>query len=271
MSYDWREKIEFPEGSPEYFDEVDTRFYSSSPFYRAAQPYGRLIPFEKLKGKRVLEIGCGLGLHSQLMAQAGANLTSIDLTQRAVRLTTQRMGLKGLKSDVRIMDAEHLVFEDSEFDFIWSWGVIHHSAQTELIVREVLRVLRPDGEFRSMVYNKRSINALGMLAKGLLHGDFFKGRSAQDVYSIYSDGFIARFYTAAEFELLLRRNGFEVKDTRILGQKSELLPIPGFGVFGRIKHALVPVIPDSVAERFLSGVGGFLFVVAKKPGARTKS
>ena len=89
MSYDWRQKITLPEGSREFFDEVDARFYASSPFYRGAQPYGRLIPFEELKGERVLEIGCGLGLHSQLIAQAGAKLTSIDLTPRAAGLTNK--------------------------------------------------------------------------------------------------------------------------------------------------------------------------------------
>src|SRR5206468_2275443 len=96
ISYDWRQKITLPEGSREFFEEVDARFFASSPFYRASQPYGKLIPFEKLKDKRVLEIGCGLGLHSQLIAEAGARLTSIDLTTRAVGLTQARMSLKGI-------------------------------------------------------------------------------------------------------------------------------------------------------------------------------
>ncbi len=265
MSYDWRRKITLPEGSREFFDEVDARFYASSPFYRAPQPYGRLIPFEKLKGKRVLEIGCGLGLHSQLMAEAGARLTSIDLTPRAVGLTRKRMDLKGIESDVRVMDAENMEFEENEFDFVWSWGVIHHSAQTERIVSEVFRVLRPSGEFRSMVYHKRSINALAIMTRGLITGKFFRGMSTEDVFNLYSDGYSARFYSASEFGSMLIRNGFAIEDVRIVGQKSELIPIPGNGVFGRIKYAVVPAIPDSFAENILSLVGGFLFVTATKP------
>jgi 2-polyprenyl-3-methyl-5-hydroxy-6-metoxy-1,4-benzoquinol methylase len=265
MSYDWHEKIKLPEGSREFFDEVDARFYSSSPFYRSAKPYGRLIPFEKLKGKRVLEIGCGLGLHSQLMAQAGARLTSIDLTLRAAGLTQRRLALKGLESDVRVMDAEQLDFEEGEFDFVWSWGVIHHSAHTERIVAEVFRVLKPSGEFRSMVYHKRSINALGHMTMGLLTGKFFKGMTAQDVFNLYSDGYSSRFYYISEFGKLLSRNGFAIKDTKIVGQKSELVPIPGVRVLRSMKYAIVPVIPDSLAEAILSVVGGFLFVTAEKP------
>lgn len=264
MSYDWREKIALPEGTREFFDEVDARFYSSSPFYRAARPYGRLIPFDQLKGKRVLEIGCGLGLHSELMAAAGARLTAIDLTPRAVGLTRKRLALKGLEADVRVMDAEHMEFPENEFDFVWSWGVIHHSAHTERIVGEVYRVLKTGGEFRSMVYHKRSINALGIMTRGLLTGKFFRGLTPADVFNIYSDGYHARFYTANEFTGMLEGHGLFIKDTKILGQKSELVPLPGNGISGRVKYSLVPVIPNSVAEKILSVVGGFLFVTVEK-------
>lgn len=265
MSYDWRDKISLTEGTPEFYEEVDARFYSSSPFYRAAQPYGRLIPFEHLKGKRVLEIGCGLGLHSQLISQAGASLTAIDLTPRAVELTSKRLALKNLKADVRVMDAEEMEFASAEFDFVWSWGVIHHSARTERIVSEVFRVLKPGGEFRSMVYHKRSINALGIMTMGLLTGKFFKGLSTEDVFNIYSDGYYARFYTAAEFSRLLKEHGFSIADVKILGQKSELVPLPGSGLTGRVKYSIVPAISDDLAEKVLAFVGGFLFVTAQKP------
>jgi 2-polyprenyl-3-methyl-5-hydroxy-6-metoxy-1,4-benzoquinol methylase len=265
MSYDWRQEIQAPEGSREFFEEVDKRFYASSSFYRAAQPFGHLIPFERLKGKRVLEIGCGLGLHSQLITQAGARLTSIDLTPRAVGLTRKRMELKGLAADVRLMDAENMEFEANEFDFVWSWGVIHHSANTERITSEVFRILKPGAEFRAMVYHTRSVSALGIMTKGLVTGKFFKGMSKQDVLNYYSDGFSARYYSPKEFGELLSRNGFAVRDTRILGMKSELVPIPSIGILGRLKYAFVPKIPNSVAESLLSFVGGFLFVTAEKP------
>jgi 2-polyprenyl-3-methyl-5-hydroxy-6-metoxy-1,4-benzoquinol methylase len=265
MSYDWRQKITLPEGSLEFFDEVDARFCSSSPYYLGSKPFGQFIPFERLKGKRVLEIGCGLGLHSQLIAQAGANLTSIDLTPRAAGLTTKRFELKELKSDVRVMDAENLQFDENEFDLVWSWGVIHHSAKTERIVDEVFRVLRPGGEFRSMVYHRRSINALGMATKGFLTGKFLKGMSAQDIFNIYSDGYIARHYTVSQYANMLRSSGLVVSSSRIVGQKTELLPFPGNGVLGTIKQALVRLIPNSLAVLPLSKIGGFLFVCAEKP------
>jgi len=264
MRYDWRDKIRFDEGSREFFEEVDKRFVASSPFYEGERPFQRLIPFERLRGKRLLEIGCGLGLHSQLLIEAGANLTSIDLTPRAANLTRQRLILKQLNHDVRVMDAENMAFDDSEFDFVWSWGVIHHSAETDQIVREVFRVLKPGGEFRCMVYHRRSINAYGHLAKGFLSGKFLKGMSAQDIFNHYSDGYLARFYSIKEFNGLLERNGFNVKHVQILGQKSELIPMPGNAWSGRFKYSLLPLVPNSPAKIVLSVLGGFLFVSASK-------
>jgi hypothetical protein len=89
--------------------------------------------------------------------------------------------------------------------------------------------------------------------------------SAQNVFNVYSDGYTARFFSAAEFARMLTRSEFTVKDIRIVGQKSELLPFPGVGALGRLKYAILPAIPNSAAESILSIVGGFLFVTAEKP------
>ena len=130
---------------------------------------------------------------------------------------------------------------------------------------ELFRILKPGAEFRAMVYHTRSVSALDIMTKGLVTGKFFKGMSKQDVLNYYSDGFSARYYSPKEFGELLSRNGFAVRDTRILGMKSELVPIPSIGILGRIKYAFVPKIPNSVAESLLSFAGGFLFVTAQKP------
>ena len=179
MSYDWHGSNGFEEGSAEFFREIDKRFFNSSPLFEGAQPSVRFIPFPELKGKRVLEIGCGLGSHSQLLAEAGCKLSSIDLTTRAVALTKRRLELNQLPGEVMEMDGENMSFENDEFDFVWSWGVIHHSAHTDLIVEEkVARVLKPGGEFRLMVYNRRAFDSYVKLMRGFASGKFFSGMSA---------------------------------------------------------------------------------------------
>ena len=264
MGYDWHRAILAKPGSPEFFEEIDQRFFSSSPFYAGQRPFERLIPFHDLKGKRVLEIGCGLGAHAQLLAEAGCHLTCIDLTQKAVDMTQRRLALRGLPADVRCMDAEQIAFPGGEFDFVWSWGVIHHSANTERIVREVHRLLKPSGEVRFMVYHKRSFLTCTSVVRGIASGKVFKGMSVADILSFYADGYLARFYTRSEIVEMLTRCGFSSADTCVLGQKSELLPLPGKGASGRVKSALLARFPDRLAERLLSAVGSFLLAIARK-------
>lgn len=271
MGYDWHKTIQVPEGTKEFFETTDRRFFSSSSFYGGERPFERWIPFDCLRGKRVLEIGCGLGAHTQLLSAARCELTSIDLTERAVRNTRERLRIWGLTAKVLRMDAEQLEFPDAEFDFVWSWGVIHHSANTERIIREVWRVLKPGGEVRLMVYHRPSISGFFSLARGLLTGKFFKGMSVEDVLSHYTDGFIAHFYSRRELRDLLTRCSFSAIETEVLGQKSELLPLPGKGVAGRVKRALLQAIPDELAERALSIGGYFLFTKANKNSGQVVS
>ena len=265
MSYDWHGTLPFPEGSKDFFEAVDARFFRSSPFYQGTVPFERLIPFDSLKGKPVLEIGCGLGSHAQLLIQAGSILSAIDLTPKAVELTRKRLSLNGLKADVMQMDAERMTFPDGTFDFIWSWGAIHHSAHPEAILKEAYRVLKPSGELRLMVYHQQSLSAAINLLRGVLSGKTLSGMSPADILSHYSDGAIARFYTARQLSRMLRTCGFSIRSMRTLGQKSELIPLPGKGWIGRVKSVLLSTVPDRFAIWWLSHAGSFLFGVAMKP------
>jgi 2-polyprenyl-3-methyl-5-hydroxy-6-metoxy-1,4-benzoquinol methylase len=267
MTYDWHKSIRPSEGTKEFYETIDERFFASSSFYRGTRPFERLIPFERLRGKRVLEIGCGIGSHARLLAQSGCHLTCIDLTSRAIENTRRRLQLWGLQADLRQMNAEELDFPDNYFDFVWSWGVIHHSPNTEQIARNVRRVLKPEGEFRLMVYHRRSLSGLYCLGRGLLSGKFSRGMSVEDVLSHYTDGFLAHFYTRSEFSDLLKRSGFAHTEMSVLGQKSELIPLPGKGAAGHLKQALLRALPDPIAEILLSQVGYFLFAIANNQGA----
>jgi 2-polyprenyl-3-methyl-5-hydroxy-6-metoxy-1,4-benzoquinol methylase len=270
MSYDWHGTNPAPEGSLEFFEEIDRRFFNASPLYRGRQPFSDLIPFGSLRGKRVLEIGCGLGSHAQLLAGSGCILSAIDITSRAVDLTKRRLELHQYQAQVNEMDAEQLSFPDSEFDFVWSWGVIHHSAHTDRIVREVARVLKPGGEFRFMVYNRQAFDSYVKLIRGVLSGKLARGMSKSEILNFYTDGFIARYYSKASVASLVNENGLVVNKVSVLGQTSELLPLPGNGVLGRLKYSVLSKLPEGLVARLLQSTGSFLFTVATKPdlGAR---
>src|SRR5713226_6225513 len=107
MAYDWRHDIGAEQYSATWFDAIDTRFiHGARLFAHETGPFDRVIPFDRIAGKRVLEIGCGMGLQTELMARAGADLTAIDITETAIAATAKRLTMKGLKANVLRVDAE---------------------------------------------------------------------------------------------------------------------------------------------------------------------
>ena len=172
MSYEWEEGHPAAVGSRAYFDAIDRTFFASARTYlgQVDPPFAALIPYDDLSAMDVLEVGVGAGSHAALLALHARSFTGIDLTDTAVALTQQRFEVCGLAGEIRQMDAEELEFADDSFDFIWSWGVIHHSAKTRQILREMKRVLRPDGRAVIMVYH-RSFWWYYVVC-GVLHGAF---------------------------------------------------------------------------------------------------
>jgi len=156
MRYDWKDGIPYEEFSQEFFAEIDRRFFSAVELYAPCKkiPFDWLIEFDSLRTKDVLEIGVGNGSHAQLLAEHAKSFAGIDLTEYSVRSTSERLRVFGLPGTVAEMDAEKMLFPDKSFDFVWSWGVIHHSANTRKIIEEMYRVLRPGGEAVVMVYHR---------------------------------------------------------------------------------------------------------------------
>ena len=98
-----------------------------------------------------------MGSEHQKLAEAGAILTGIDLTPRAIEHTCKRFELFNLKSNLMIGDAENLPFNDESFEAVYSWGCLHHSPDTQKAVNEVYRVLKKGGFSKIMIYHKHSI------------------------------------------------------------------------------------------------------------------
>ncbi|HUZ81067.1 MAG TPA: glycosyltransferase [Gaiellaceae bacterium] len=261
MTYDWRGEIPYPPGSSEHLAEVERRFLAEAWFAQpeGAPPFSALIPFDELRGKDVLEIGCGTGVHTRLLAAAGGNVSAVDLTPTAVELTTQRLALAGLFADVLEADAESLPFADDSFDFVWSWGVIHHSVDTDRVIGEIARVLRPGGRLAFMVYHRRSLTFWvnyvlyrGVLRGGLLH------ESPDELANRWSDGVIARHYTRRRLTEALRP-WFDDIETQVMGQIGEAIPLPS-----RVRQRVARLVPRHPQEELLRNLGWFLFATAHR-------
>jgi ubiquinone/menaquinone biosynthesis C-methylase UbiE len=259
MRYDWRQTVGHEGYTREYFVEIDRRFIASSkPFLPwRAKPFDQLIPYADLPGMDVLEIGVGQGTHAQLMAPHCRSFTGIDLTQAASQATAKRFELFGIAGKIMQMDAESMNFAAASFDYIWSWGVIHHSANTQQVLREMRRVLRPGGRALVMVYHRNWWNfyVIAGLLKGVVQGQMRDFGGLHGISQAATDGALARYYRISEWRDI-SRGLFAISHIRICGLKNDVIPLPS----GRLKSWVERATPNMIT-RFLTNtlrMGSFL-------------
>jgi SAM-dependent methyltransferase len=149
-----------PVGSREFFNEVSARRFLVEPHIP------EFAGFHLWNGKRVLEIGCGIGSDAEEFAKHGAEYVGIDISDESVTLSQQRFELAGLEGEFHVRDASQSLTDLGHFDLVYSYGVIHHFPGIDQIVKNVHNVLVPGGEFRFMVYAKNSWK-YAMIQKGL--------------------------------------------------------------------------------------------------------
>ena len=188
------------------------------------EPY--ILEFAKFSqsvNKDVLEIGIGMGAdHAMLARSLPKSLCGVDITERAVEFTAQRLADEGLSSSLGKADAEALPFEDKKFDLVYSWGVLHHSPDTPHCVAEVARVLRPGGIARVMIYHKWSLVGFMLWSRyALLSGRLM--RSLDDVYFHHLESLGTKAYTVAGARRMFEAAGFRSVDVRVHLSHGDLL------------------------------------------------
>ena len=155
-----------PKFTTDYFEEIESFRYTDQPCIHA------FAQFPRYRGKRILEVGVGAGTDFIQWIRVGAIASGIDLTQEAIDHVTNRIEAYGLPAaeKLQVGDAENLPFPSDSFDLGYSFGVLHHSADTEKAIRELVRVVRPGGEIKLMLYNRHSICTINAWVKHALLG-----------------------------------------------------------------------------------------------------
>ena len=144
---------EEPVGSPAFFAAVERHRYTLEPHIP------EVVGFGDWAERDVLEVGCGIATDGLQFLRAGARYTGFDQSPVALSLAQRRFELEGLEArDLVQSTAVELPFADESFDLVFSHGVIHHIADTEGVVAEFRRVLRPGGTALVMVYHRDSFN-----------------------------------------------------------------------------------------------------------------
>lgn len=227
-----------PKFTKEYFDDIEEHRYRVEPFIH------QFVQFSRYRRKKVLEIGVGAGTDHLQFARSGADLSGIDLTDAAIEMVGKRLALEGLSSDLRRSDAENLPFADNSFDYIYSWGVLHHTPETDKSVNEVYRVCRPGGRVCVMLYHRWSLLALMLWIRyGLLRLRPF--RTLGDVIFHHMESIGTKAYTTPEARRLFTRFS-RVKVTPVLTPYD------------------TEFIPSLIAQYIPETLGWFLVIEAEK-------
>ncbi len=202
-----------PVGTREYFDQVEERKYLVEPHIPA------FADFARWEGKRVLEIGCGIGTDTMNFARAGAVVTAADLSGESIRVASQRAEVYGLADRITFVntDAESMegIPDEPAYDLVYSFGVIHHTPHPRRVLEQARRRLRPTGSLKIMVYNLRSWKVAGIVLKEG-RGRFWDADRLVANNSEAQTGCPVTFtYTRRSAEQLVTDAGFQVTEVYV--------------------------------------------------------
>lgn len=237
----------------EYFDEVWEKRY-------AHDEQGWLLEeihnFD-IQGKKVLEVGYGMGTDHLEMARMGGEMHGVSITPGDKKIVDERFKLYGEYTETKIADAENLPYDSEYFDFVYSFGVLHHTPNFEKAISEIYRVLKKNGECFIAVYNKNSMFFWWsvFLWTWILNGNFRKYSLQQRLslieYPNDDPNLVVKLYTKKQLKRIMEQAGFHIEGIKInhLNRKS-------------IEHD--KMFSDKFIERMATKWGWYLIVTAKK-------
>jgi ubiquinone/menaquinone biosynthesis C-methylase UbiE len=229
----WNEHIhdleiaKHPVGAKGFFDDLDEYRFDKLRYLP------NVVDFTAYRGKKLLEVGCGVGIDLVRFAKGGAIVTGVDLAQKSIELAKKNFELNGLHGDLRLMNGEDLQFDNNSCDVVYAHGVLQYTADAQKMVDEIYRVLKPGGEAIMMVYNKYSwLNFLSKLMKVELE---------------HEDAPVLKKYSIPEFKSMLSRfskieiipERFPVKTRLHHGMKALLYNYVFVGLFNTFPRSLV--------------------------------
>jgi len=200
-------------GSREYFDEVELRKYFVEPHIPG------FAEFERWRGKRVLEIGCGIGTDTINFARHGAHVTAVDLSEASLRIAKQRAEVFGLARNIQfyVGDVENLsrTLPPEPYDLVYSFGVIHHTPLPRRALEQLRQFVHSESTLKIMIYHRRSWKVFAILLRHG-YGRFWRLGELVARHSEAQTGCpITYTYTPSSARELLESCGFRVERMRV--------------------------------------------------------
>jgi 2-polyprenyl-3-methyl-5-hydroxy-6-metoxy-1,4-benzoquinol methylase len=115
------------------------------PFAKAVLQSFEKLSGISLKGKKMLDVGCGWGGYVVAASEMGANIYGCDIDEEVLEIAKLRARLHEVNSKYFCCQAEKLPFADEEFDCVLNWGVLEHVRDLSLTVKGIVRVLKKGG------------------------------------------------------------------------------------------------------------------------------
>ena len=232
-------------GTEQYWNEVSERRFFVEPHLRD------FASFHLWRGKRVLEIGSGIGSDAVEFARHGAEYVGIDLSAESVAMSKQRFELLGLEGEFHVMDGADTesVAKLGKFDLVYSCGVLHHYPDMGTCLDNIRDALVPNGEFRMLVYAKNSWK-YAMIQKGL---DQFEAQAGCPY---------AKAYTKEEIYQLLNSRDLEV--LRIRQDHNFMYNVPKYRAGEYELEPWFAVMPEDMRAAVKEYLGWHLLVKARK-------
>lgn len=235
MSYtDWdlNGKIRLKD-DPESISEVNRKYIDSNPYLKdfftnlISKKNNNTLIFDK-----VLDIGCGWGSSSILLSNLFSEVHAIDISSTSILKAKKNIDL-AQKKNIKLeeFDAENLN-EKNTYEFIYSWGVIHHSVNPLKIYKNMFNSLNQGGSFMIMVYNR---NSLRYWFKGLyqlfVKLKILKGYNLENVQKFFTDGYYHKHYDAKELIVELKSIGFRDLKYELTHMEKNYIPFLKKGSF----------------------------------------
>ncbi len=244
--------------SPEAYKEQALSRYAMEPHIPG------FAEFAASKELKVLEVGVGMGSDYLEWLKAGAIATGVDLTAAAVERTRARCEFAGYEADVVQADAENLPFPADSFDIVYSYGVLHHSPDTQRCIREVFRVLKPGGRIRVMLYHQPSLTGLMLwLRYGL-----FRGKSMREAVYHHLESPGTKCFSKTEMRSMMK--GFEHLSMQVAFSPGDLLlNQPSVRFRSQVYRLIWKLYPRKLMRLVARRLGLCLLISAAKPAVQT--
>ena len=249
------------ESSGVYFESIRRTRYALEPYIH------KFAGFDQTRDSRVLEIGIGTGTDFYNWIVNGARPTGVDLTRIAGVIAREYLQIKGVAPDdycLYVPDAEHLPFSSPKFEMVYSWGVLHHTEDTERALSETYRVLLPGGTIRAMIYHVHSWTGwLLWIQHGLLRGNL--GLTVRQAIYQHLESFGTKAYTLPEAKALLENAGYSnIRLSTRLGPGDLLQIRPSRKYRSFWYRCLWKIYPRSLVKWIGNRFGLYLLIEAQK-------